>query len=136
VKTSMKCEHDPRTESGPIGQYHCPECGEMVLAGFAHPDHDEFDRHLGHMAALRPGDLVGLEHGHFALVLEDLRGPDGLIRVAVGNGVEASVPWTQVRTVHTLPGSDIHANFAEWLTPRSRTEPLREVQSRTPEEGP
>ena len=31
------CSHDPRTLAGlPIGQYHCPECGEMVIAGLAH----------------------------------------------------------------------------------------------------
>lgn len=35
------CPHDPRTMLGqPIGMYHCPACGEMVLAGFEHPEHD------------------------------------------------------------------------------------------------
>ena len=33
-----KCPHDPRQTVGPIGMYHCPECGEMVLAGMIHPD--------------------------------------------------------------------------------------------------
>ena len=33
-----KCKHDPRVLSGqPIGMYHCPDCGEMVLAGMKHP---------------------------------------------------------------------------------------------------
>ncbi len=31
------CSHDPRTMAGkPIGMYHCPECGEMVIAGVSH----------------------------------------------------------------------------------------------------
>lgn len=34
----MNCTHDPRMYLGyPIGQYHCPECGEMVIAGLPHP---------------------------------------------------------------------------------------------------
>jgi hypothetical protein len=33
-----ECPHDPRTMAGkPIGMYHCPECGDMVLAGLPHP---------------------------------------------------------------------------------------------------
>ena len=32
-----KCTHDPKQIKGPIGMYHCPECGEMVLAGMEHP---------------------------------------------------------------------------------------------------
>lgn len=36
----MKCPHDPMELAGqPIGMYHCPECGEMVLAGSPHPDY-------------------------------------------------------------------------------------------------
>ena len=32
------CKHDPTTMKGqPIGMYHCPECGDMVLAGCSHP---------------------------------------------------------------------------------------------------
>jgi len=31
--------HDPREITGPIGMYHCPECGEMVVAGLEHPDY-------------------------------------------------------------------------------------------------
>lgn len=30
------CEHDPRDTFGPIGMYHCPECGEMQLTGMKH----------------------------------------------------------------------------------------------------
>lgn len=34
----MNCPHDPRELAGqPIGMYHCPECGEMVVAGIPHP---------------------------------------------------------------------------------------------------
>lgn len=38
-----RCEHDPKTQSyAPIGMYHCPECGVMVLAGLPHPDIKRF----------------------------------------------------------------------------------------------
>lgn len=31
------CPHDPRDHSGtPLGMYHCPLCGNMVVAGCAH----------------------------------------------------------------------------------------------------
>lgn len=36
-----KCLFDPKTYVGqPIGMFHCPECGDMVLAGMDHPDYD------------------------------------------------------------------------------------------------
>lgn len=34
--TETSCEHDPQQTKGPIGMYHCPDCGEMQLAGFPH----------------------------------------------------------------------------------------------------
>ena len=35
---SYACTHDPVKLSGqPIGMYHCPECGLMVVAGMPHP---------------------------------------------------------------------------------------------------
>lgn len=37
VKAMQECTHDPKETKGPIGMYHCPECGEMVLAGVEHP---------------------------------------------------------------------------------------------------
>jgi len=40
-----KCTFDPTADiykNAPIGMFHCPECGEMVLAGMPHPDWDEF----------------------------------------------------------------------------------------------
>ena len=37
----MKCDYAPRKMAGfPVGMFHCPECGEMVIAGMAHPDYD------------------------------------------------------------------------------------------------
>lgn len=30
------CQHDPQTTHGAVGMYHCPDCGEMVLAGTGH----------------------------------------------------------------------------------------------------
>ena len=39
-----KCSYDPKPLLGqPIGQFHCPECGEMVLAGMEHPDYSLLD---------------------------------------------------------------------------------------------
>ena len=36
----MKCPYDPsQLVDVPIGMFHCPECGEMVLAGLPHPDY-------------------------------------------------------------------------------------------------
>lgn len=40
--TTTKCIYDPREMSGlPIGMFHCPECGEMVIAGLPHPTDSE-----------------------------------------------------------------------------------------------
>lgn len=34
------CTYDPRPLMGePLGMFHCPECGEMVIAGMQHPDY-------------------------------------------------------------------------------------------------
>lgn len=33
---SAPCTHDPTTTVGAIGMYHCPECGDMVIAGCPH----------------------------------------------------------------------------------------------------
>lgn len=34
------CSYDPEPlKNVPIGMHHCPQCGEMVLAGYKHPDH-------------------------------------------------------------------------------------------------
>ena len=36
---SPTCAEKPELLKGqPIGQYHCPDCGAMVLAGMEHPD--------------------------------------------------------------------------------------------------
>jgi hypothetical protein len=35
------CPEDPvRLSGAPLGQYHCPECGCMVVAGVPHLQHD------------------------------------------------------------------------------------------------
>lgn len=31
------CGEKPEKVNGPIGQYYCPDCGAMVLAGVPHP---------------------------------------------------------------------------------------------------
>ena len=39
-----KCPFDPSVYINvPLGMFHCPECGEMVIAGMAHPDYSEDD---------------------------------------------------------------------------------------------
>ena len=36
------CPHDPAPYRGlPMGMYHCPECGAMVLAGMEHPSDED-----------------------------------------------------------------------------------------------
>ena len=40
----MTCSYDPTQLKGlPIGQFHCPECGEMILAGVPHIDYSVLD---------------------------------------------------------------------------------------------
>jgi hypothetical protein len=35
-----KCPYRPEELKGcPVGMFHCPICGEMVLAGVEHPDY-------------------------------------------------------------------------------------------------
>lgn len=35
----MKCNYDPTKLLGqPIGMFHCPDCGEMIVAGIPHPE--------------------------------------------------------------------------------------------------
>lgn len=37
VVPGRRCPHDPKTLLGePLGQYHCPDCGCMVIAGIDH----------------------------------------------------------------------------------------------------
>jgi len=37
----LRCDYDPVPMKGlPIGMFHCPECGEMIIAGLPHPDYD------------------------------------------------------------------------------------------------
>lgn len=44
---AVKCEYDPtEMKDAPIGMYHCPECGEMVIAGLPHPDYSLLDSPL------------------------------------------------------------------------------------------
>jgi len=39
-----KCPFDPTEyKDVPIGMFHCPICGEMVIAGIPHPDYSLLD---------------------------------------------------------------------------------------------
>jgi len=49
---SEKCNYDPMQMAGlPIGMFHCPECGEMVIAGMPHPDYSILDEDFPTLAA-------------------------------------------------------------------------------------
>ena len=38
---TSSCPYDPMLLKGaPIGMFHCPECGEMILAGVPHINYD------------------------------------------------------------------------------------------------
>lgn len=39
LNEDLTCDFDPTDVKGPIGMFHCPQCGEMVVAGRAHPDY-------------------------------------------------------------------------------------------------
>jgi len=39
----MKCDFDPKEVHGAIGMFHCPKCGEMVVAGVSHPNYEFLD---------------------------------------------------------------------------------------------
>lgn len=41
----MTCPYDPRELVGlPIGMFHCPRCGEMIIAGLPHePEGEEVE---------------------------------------------------------------------------------------------
>lgn len=42
-----KCTFKPEMyKETPIGMFHCPECGEIVVAGFPHPDYDKIYKEL------------------------------------------------------------------------------------------
>ncbi len=64
----MDCEFDPSEMVGqPIGMFHCPLCGEMVVAGSPHPDYS-----IG-LSEAEEEELwmVGLERAGSPLLLED-----------------------------------------------------------------
>ena len=44
VEGPLFCSYDPRELAGkPIGMFHCPDCGEMQLAGYPHLPPDDPD---------------------------------------------------------------------------------------------
>jgi predicted RNA-binding Zn-ribbon protein involved in translation (DUF1610 family) len=48
-ESTTDCSYDPEPlKDIPLGMFHCPDCGEMVLAGFPHPrDRKELVSTLG-----------------------------------------------------------------------------------------
>jgi len=42
------CPHDPEEPlRTPLGMYHCPDCGAMVVAGVPHPSDEEVKEFQG-----------------------------------------------------------------------------------------
>lgn len=40
-RVELNCDFDPRIYANqPIGMFHCPVCGDMVVAGLPHPIRD------------------------------------------------------------------------------------------------
>lgn len=39
----MMCNYQPELIVGSIGMFHCPSCGQMVVAGYKHPNYDNID---------------------------------------------------------------------------------------------
>lgn len=39
----QKCKFDPTTVNGAIGMFHCPDCGDMQIAGLPHISMDDLD---------------------------------------------------------------------------------------------
>ncbi len=37
----VSCRFDPTKVFGPIGMFHCPDCGVMLLAGYPHFDDED-----------------------------------------------------------------------------------------------
>lgn len=60
----MKCSHNPKETTGPIGMYHCPDCGDMVLAGMEHPDYDECDAKYTEYMDKKMEQMMVWLHGH------------------------------------------------------------------------
>lgn len=53
------CPYDPRELLGqPIGMLHCPLCGEMVVAGLAHPQYPVTIWDAVELLALRPKECT------------------------------------------------------------------------------
>jgi hypothetical protein len=45
----------PQLAGAPMGQYHCPYCGGMVIAGMEHGDHTGADEHYARYAMREQG---------------------------------------------------------------------------------
>ena len=44
LNADLTCDFDPSDVKGPLGMFHCPQCGEMVMAGQPHPDYTILDK--------------------------------------------------------------------------------------------
>lgn len=43
ISEKQKCTFDPTTVHGAVGMFHCPDCGDMQIAGLPHIAMDDLD---------------------------------------------------------------------------------------------
>jgi hypothetical protein len=118
----MKCDFDPSKVDGPIGMFHCPECGEMVLAGYGHPDYSLLEeKPMTHSWSLGEYEVApGLVISQYLMGgpgLIDQNKPDG------GMELKECVNWTLYNSAlrDRVRGERDHF-YAGWLWELSITE--------------
>jgi hypothetical protein len=83
-----KCSYDPKEyANAPIGMFHCPDCGEMVIAGMEHPEWDNledsskkyFDGQYEKMKEYFKGHLGQVTFDAFILFIESMPNMKGTI---------------------------------------------------------
>lgn len=87
-KTPWQCPEKPeKLKDAPIGQYHCPRCGMMVVAGCPHPNLVEYVASVSKLAT----ELLGIEGPGWYATLPDLE----LIGPFKSKG-EAVITWKKI----------------------------------------
>lgn len=126
--TKMACEFDPSTIEGPIGMLYCPLCGEMVLAGYRHPDYDNIDySFLEEKPMTHSWSLGEYEVAPGLVISQYLMGGPTLIDRSKPNGpmeLAESVSWTLYNTTlrDRVKGERDQQYYQCWLWELSITE--------------
>lgn len=122
---------DPQQLVGaPLGQYHCPYCGSMCMAGLEHPDYREDSRIDGdygwraELAGVDPSAPVQVMlngQGPYEAVqlMDDLEQVAAAARWATSCGVRVDEPFLpdarHVLTVHTHDDGDRIVGLGDWI---------------------